>query len=478
MDNRGNSRWVSGFLVILILATAGLAYSQWNARRRLEVAVENQYFRSFFDLVSNVDNVRVSLSKSLAAGSPRLRVGALSDVWREASNAQANLNSLPVTQQLLMRTSSFLTQVGDFAFATARKVANQQMMSDEDWSRLAEMKQQSEELSKGLADMEARASAGKINWVRVAQQAKSQTKPQAATENGSDGATDGMQKAAKTDGDGVTDGITRVDEQFQHFPTLIYDGPFSDHMEQRKPVGVTGSMIDAKQAEAVARRFVPFDASNHTATIEEEIKKSKIPVFRVRLEAPKKSDLPDALVDVTEQGGHVAMMSIDREAGKATLDYEQALDHASKFLVQAGYPQMEPTFVTEVGGVVMIPFVYVQSGALVYPDLVKVKVALDKGDVISLDAQSYLVSHETRKIPAPKISADEAKELLSPALEVTDKPRMAVIPKETVDTPEAVCWEFKGTSFGDDFFVYINTQDGSEEKILQLIKTSEGTLSL
>lgn len=477
MDNRGNSRWVSGFLVILILAAAGLAYSQWNAKRRLEVAVENQYFRSFFDLVSNVDNVRVSLSKSLAAGSPRLRVGALSDVWREASNAQANLNNLPVTQQLLMRTSSFLTQVGDFAFATARKVANQHVMSEEDWSRLAEMKKQSEELSKGLADMEARASAGKINWVRVAQQAKSQTKPKAAGGD-TDGTTEGMQKAAKTDGDGVTDGITRVDEQFQHFPTLIYDGPFSDHMEQRRPAGVTGPMIKASDAEAVARRFVPFDASNHTATIEEEIKKSKIPVFRVRLEAPKKGGLPDALVDVTEQGGHVAMMSIDREAGKATLDYDKALDHARKFLVQSGYPQMEPTFVTEVGGVVMIPFVYVQSGVYVYPDLIKVKVALDKGDVISFDAQSYLVSHETRTIPAPKISADEAKELLSPALEVTDKPRMAVIPIETVDTPEAVCWEFKGTSFGDDFYVYINTQDGSEEKILQLIKTPEGTLSL
>jgi spore germination protein len=178
--------WPQALLLVIVVASLVFAYSQWSARRRLEVAVGNQYFRSFFDLLGNVDNVRVALSKSLASGSPRLRVGALSDVWREASAAQANLNNLPVTHAVLARTSAFLTQVGDFAFTTARKVASQQVMSDGDWTKLVDLKKQSEDLARGLAEMETQASSGKISWVKVAEQAKSEVKRNQATLSGSE----------------------------------------------------------------------------------------------------------------------------------------------------------------------------------------------------------------------------------------------------------------------------------------------------
>jgi len=119
-----------------------------------------------------------------------------------------------------------------------------------------------------------------------------------------------------------------------------------------------------------------------------------------------------------------------------------------------------------------------QDGVLIYPDQLKVKVALDDGSILSYDALAYLTSHTVRKLPKPAIEADEARELLSPALTVTDPARLAVIPVETVDTPEAYCWEFRGTSYGEQFFVYVNAETGTEEKILQLITTSEGSLTM
>ena len=409
-------------------------------------------------LVSNVDNVQVALAKSLATGSPRLRVGALSDVWKQAGDAQANLNSLPVTQELL-RTSAFLTQVGDFAFVTARKTANQQEMTEEDWTRLATMKQQARELSEGLSKMLTSAVTGDIRWLQVARQADART------------------ASGKAGGNVVTDGLTRVDEQVQHFPTLIYDGPFSDHVEDREPAGISGPDVSPAEAVEVAKRFVPFDASGYSTTVEDEIR-GKIPAYRVRLEAPKNSGRPDAVVDVSRKGGKVVLMNIARDIGQEKLDLEQAVARAREFLSESGFGEMQPTFASQVGGVATIPFVGVQQGALVYPDMIKVKVALDSGDILSFDALSYLMSHRERTIPKAKISAAEARELLSPALEVQAEPRLAVIPIETVDTPEAVCWEFRGTSFGDEFYVYINVENGREESILQLIPTSEGTLTL
>ena len=456
------ANWPGALLVLLLIASLVFGYAQWTARRRLEVAVGNQYFSSFFDLLGNVDNVRVALSKSLVSGSPRLRVGALSDVWREASNAQANLNSLPVTHKVLAKTSAFLTQVGDFAFVTARKVANQQMMSDDDWDRLVKMKEQSEDLAKGLAGMEAEASSGRINWVRVAEQANKEVPAKAGS---------------KSTPEVVTDGFTKVDESVQQFPTLIYDGPFSDHIEARKPVGVTGAPIDSTRAIEIAREFVPFDASAHTGKIEGEVD-SKIPAYRVSLEAPKKSGKPDAIVDVTKTGGHVVLMNIARDIDPKKIDLEAAVARANVFLSKIGMTSMKPTFASEVGDVAVIPFVWVQDGVYVYPDMVKVKVALDNGDILSYDSLGFLTSHHARKLSKPSIEADEAKELLSPALTVSAPPRLAVIPVETVDTPEALCWEFRGTSFGEDFFVYIDAASGVEEKVLQLIKTSEGSLTM
>jgi len=129
--------------------------------------------------------------------------------------------------------------------------------------------------------------------------------------------------------------------------------------------------VGPKEATAVAKRALPFDASNYTSTVEDEIS-GKIPVFRVRLDAPKKSGLPDAVVDVCRKGGKVAMMNIARDIGEKKLDLKQAVAHAEKFLVQAGYDQMAPTFVSEVAGTSVIPLVGVQQGALVYPDMVKV----------------------------------------------------------------------------------------------------------
>jgi germination protein YpeB len=227
----------------------------------------------------------------------------------------------------------------------------------------------------------------------------------------------------------------------------------------------------------MARKFVPFDASAHTGKIQGEVD-SKIPAYRVSLDAPAKSGKPDAVVDVTKVGGHVVLMNITRDIDPKKIDLEAAVTRASDFLSKVGMTSMKPTFASEVGNAAVIPFVFVQNGAYVYPDMVKVKVALDNGDILSYDALGFLTSHHARKLPKPAIEADEAKELLSPALRVSAPPRLAVIPVETVATPEAFCWEFRGTSFGEDFFVYVNAVTGEEEKVLQLIKTSEGSLTM
>jgi len=457
-------------LTLVLLVSVGVGYQQYCTRRNLETMVNNQYYRSFYDLMTNVENIKVGLGKSLASGSPSIQVASLSDVWREAGSAQSNLNSLPIAHNLLMRTSTFLTQVGDFSFVTAKKLSAQVELTDNELNQINELKQQSEVLAKDLDKLQADVVSGDMNWVE-------------------------LMKYANTDLENIPEpvvamnnGFTQVDEQIQQIPTLIYDGPFSDHLERREPLGVSGDEISAEQAKEIAKKAVPFDSSEYLVYIEEEIN-GKIPGYRIKLESSNKGDVlssngtdilskPSAIVDITKTGGHIMMMTIDNEYFETKLSLEDAVNQAKDFLASIGMNNMTATYASESSGIAVIPFVYIQNGVTVYPDLVKVKVSLDSGNVIGYEATGYLMSHRVRNIPETQISLQEVLSKISSSIKVEGEPKLAIIPVDLVDSDEVLCWEVEGSSFEDDYYIYVNAITGHEEKILQVIFTDEGRLTI
>ena len=114
------------------------------------------------------------------------------------------------------------------------------------------------------------------------------------------------------------------------------------------------------------------------------------------------------------------------------------------------------------------------DGVLIYPDLLKVKVALDNGEIVGFDAYQYLMSHRKRDIPKPKLTEEEARKKVSPRIKV-ERVKLAIIPMP--GNKEQLCYEFKGKYNNFDYFVYINAEDGSEENILRIIKDENGTLT-
>ena len=113
---------------------------------------------------------------------------------------------------------------------------------------------------------------------------------------------------------------------------------------------------------------------------------------------------------------------------------------------------------------------------MIYPDQAKVKVALDNGEVIGVDARQYLTHHRVRGLPAPKITEQQARAQLRPDLAVT-RAQLALIP-DLAGTGERLTYEFQGKLGEDVYLVYINAETGAEEQILQLIQTDGGTFTL
>ena len=140
---------------------------------------------------------------------------------------------------------------------------------------------------------------------------------------------------------------------------------------------------------------------------------------------------------------------------------------------------MKETYYLKQSGVLTINYAYHQqseSGEVtMYPDLIKLKIALDNGEILGIETTGYLNSHYERKLPPIKVSKEQAKQNLNQNLEIKSE-SLAVIP--TQFQTELFCWEFKGTIEETEFLVYINAETGKEEDILVIKDTPDGTLTM
>jgi germination protein YpeB len=110
-----------------------------------------------------------------------------------------------------------------------------------------------------------------------------------------------------------------------------------------------------------------------------------------------------------------------------------------------------------------------------YPDLVKVTVALDNGGIIGTEATGYLMSHGQRELPEPKVSKEQAQSAINPSLTVSGG-RLVLIPSGV--TGEKLAYEFPAKLGGESYLIYIDALTGREENVLKLIETANGTLTM
>ena len=164
-----------------------------------------------------------------------------------------------------------------------------------------------------------------------------------------------------------------------------------------------------------------------------------------------------------------------RDVQAETINQEQANEIGQKFLDSRGIMHMKPTYFLKQNGIVTINYAYVQDNVTVYPDLVKIKVALDNGEILGMETAGYLNSHTQRTLKTPIISQDEARSKINKNLDIIEE-GMAIIPTEY--QTEIQCWEFKGVVEDRQFLVYINVETGKEEDVLVILETPNGTLTM
>lgn len=162
-----------------------------------------------------------------------------------------------------------------------------------------------------------------------------------------------------------------------------------------------------------------------------------------------------------------------RPIQEATLRIDQALAKAEEILEDKGFENFVMRYYNLNNGILTINYAYSEKGITYYPDLLKIGIAMDNGQLVSLDAKGYIMNHTDRQLPQAQIVMAEARGKLSPHLEPKDEGTLAVIPSEGLR--EIACYEFSCIGRDDEqVLVYVNIETGRKNKSSSFCRTIRG----
>ena len=404
------------------------------ARRELRYQGE----QAFSELCDAVDGMDAALKKSAYAVTPGMTASLCAEIYSRSQTASASLGALPFPIQELEQTVSFLATTGDYAAYLLRRSGGGEDMTEEDRENLRQLSDSAALLSDNLRQLRADMA-------------------------------DGLVDAAAVEDSGVpslSHSFLQMEQEFPEMPVLVYDGPFSSDVAERSPRMLQGAKdIDRDAAMLVASGFLGV-RTNLAAVAGETA--GKLPVWRITA--------GDYTVSVTRQGGYVAQAISSRTSNRTVLSVNDGLAAARGVLERRRLGSMAESYHVLEGNALTVTYCAKEGDVICYPDMVKITVAMDNGELLRYDAEGYLTCHGPRELPAPSFSAEDAAERVPEELELTEQ-RLAVIP--AAGTAELFCRELICQSAeGQHWLLYFNAVTGAQERILLLLEDESGTLAL
>ena len=446
--NNENSHKNFYWLTCVIVAALGVfgLYELFKARAYKQ-SLEDTYNRAFFELTDYVDDIETLLAKSALITSPTEMATLSQELSVQASAAKSCLAQLPITEVQLDKTSKFLSQVGDYTYSLSQNLINKKTIQDSEYDNLSSLGAYASSLNQSLAGVAENVYNGSLHF--------------------GENASVSLQKVAYAEEE---DPFSSIEKEFGEYPALIYDGPFSEHIEGIKPK-MTENCRELTVQEAAGKVEKFFNAGSDKVTYQGESQNSNLNSYVFKCISGKSENT----VSVTKCGGFITYFINNRRVRSEKLSVDDAISHAQKFLESKGYENMQNSYYEKTAGVATVNFAYKQNNVICYSDLIKVKVALDTGEIVGMEANGYVMNHSIRDIRKPVLTKQEARDKVSKKLSI-DTVNIALIPKDS--KREVLCYEFKGTSNDKNFLIYINAETGNEEDIQLLIESPDGILTI
>lgn len=448
-DTKNKLYKVGVILLIAILVTVG--YYAYKKNKEYNTQRTNDYNEAFGNLVNYMNSVESLLAKSIISRNPEYSAETLTEVWRDSNLALVHLSRIPMDSEEISGTAKFLNQVSDYSYSLSRKNIKDEELSEEDFNNLKTLHQYSVGLEETLNQLSEELDKKEINW------------------NDLKNTSNNLQYAQTVDNISV---FSNIDSNLNQYEGLIYDGAYSDHINKKEKVGLKGDNINENEAEQKVREFFS-NREIEEIVLNQKLENADIPCYDFSVKFKEKEE--KANIEIAVKGGAVIEMQNDRQVEEERISQEDANEIGKRFLREKGFEGMKETYFTKLSNTVTVNYAYEYDGIVAYPDLIKVKIALDDGEILGIETDGYLNSHTDRHFDGVKYTIEEAREKINKDLEIISE-GMAIIPTEW--KTEVLCYEFKGRIDNREFLVYINCKTCEEEDILVILDTPGGTLTV
>ncbi|MBA4495625.1 germination protein YpeB [Paenactinomyces guangxiensis] len=429
--------------LIALVATAVWGYQENQDKNSILIKAENQYQRAFHDLNYHMDKLQDEIGKTLALNSRSQLSNCMTNVWRLAYASQSDLGQLPMTLMPFDKAEKFVHNTGQFSYKVGVRDLEKEPLTDKEWNTLQTLYNRSQEITRDLHKVQTVTLNKNLRWMDVEMALASEDKQMDNT---------------------IIDGFKKVNERVEQYPEVDW-GPTINNMEVRKR---------EKAQRLQGKNITPAEAKRKTAQVLGRPstrgmsvtlnKKGDYQTYSVRFTKDRNQEV---YADLTTKGGYMVWMDYDRPVKQSKLSLEQAQARASGFLRRIGYKNMVPISYDDVGNITTFNFVHRENGVYIYPETVTVKVAMDNGEIMGLQADEYVFNKISRRSFKPRLTEAEAKKEVSPRLKV-QKSNLAVIYNEAGD--EVLCYEFLGNIGKDQYRLFINANTGDEEFIEKIKK--------
>ncbi|MBO5064566.1 MAG: germination protein YpeB [Clostridia bacterium] len=428
--------------VVIALAIWGgvNAYKLSVAERSIKASNE----RALTQLGTYLDDINLNLQKCTYCSGESMLSDVTSEIWRSSASAKESLSEITDGNVELSGVYKFLSQVGEYTLSLKERIAKGEKISSEETENLNRLLRYSAQLSKSVNYLIEQEENGLLDFeeIKTTLQKENNERTLLGTE------------------------LNDANQSLNDYPTLIYDGPFSDHIMNKKSALVEKLEVATEaQAKEKAADFLKIKSDGLKLLSKTNNNLSTYTFYN-----------RDCTVSVTQKGAIVKSMLKSQYVSEIKLSYDEAVKKAAEYLRERGYTKIKESYYSTTDGICTVNFSYYDNGVTYYTDLIKVSVALDTGEITGFDATGYIMNHKTRRIPSnPKYTPIEAKKLISENLDVISY-KKAVIPTEWED--ELYVYEYRCVDENkQEVLVYIDPVTGEEADILLLLYTDGGVLT-
>lgn len=444
MENTKRSKMIIGGFVITALLIAitilsvylGIYVNKANEKQR---DLNSFYQSAYYGLVANFVDIENDLAKARVMTDDEIMRQNLMKIDVNCNLASQNLQIFYANNDGMHNLMSYINQLGDYCAFLIKQIENGESITTSQMVNLNKLWGVSKEYGKLLNSLRDYAMDADTFAAML-----------------------GSQNAI------FEQILTGINNGSIEYPSLIYDGPFSDGIQNREPKGVVGEEISTDQGKKLVEKYlVGYDIEN-IEYANDSVNRIPSYMYAVKLKGGRQCS-----VQIAKKGGLLLMMDLFHETNSPTLTIEQCKKVAEQYCEAIGLKSMKVVWINNNQSNVYVNMCYEQNGIVIYPDMVKIKISLDTGEIIGFEGLNYAFNHTEREIATPKISEEQAVLDVSAILENIEC-RLVTIPWNI--TSEKLAYEIVGELDGEKYFVYVDAIDGNELNVLRMIDSNQGEL--